>query len=215
MKNLLIKELRLCLHPAAALFLLLSAMLLIPNYPYYVVFFYNGLGAFFICVSGRENNDVLYTMLLPVQKKDLVKARIGFIVLLELAQVLLAVPFAVIRQHMPVGGNAVGMDANIAFFGLSFLLLGLFNYVFFRAYYRDVNKVGVSFLRASIVEFLCIAVLETCDHIVPFLRDRLDTPDPQFLPEKLAVLAAGLLLFCLLTFAAYRKAARSFDAFDL
>lgn len=215
MKNLLSKELRLCLHPAAALFLLLSAMLLIPSYPYYVAFFYNGLGAFFICLTGRENNDIPYTLLLPVKKRDLVKARIGFIVLLELAQLLLAVPFAVIRQRLPVGPNPVGMDANIALFGFSFVLLGLFNEVFFRSYYRNVNKVGASFLRASIAEFLLIAVLETCDHAVPWMRDRLDTPDPQFLTEKLIVLAAGILLFCLMTYLSYRKAARDFEAFDL
>ena len=36
MKNLMRKELVLAMHPASVLFLLLSAMLLIPNYPYYV-----------------------------------------------------------------------------------------------------------------------------------------------------------------------------------
>ena len=33
MKNLMRKELVLAMHPASVLFLLLSAMLLIPNYP--------------------------------------------------------------------------------------------------------------------------------------------------------------------------------------
>ena len=43
MKNLLMKELRLALHPAAVMFLALSAMLLIPNYPMYVILFYTSL----------------------------------------------------------------------------------------------------------------------------------------------------------------------------
>ena len=58
MKNLLLKEWRLALHPAALLFLCLSSMLLIPSYPYFVIFFYTCLGLFFICLSGRENKDI-------------------------------------------------------------------------------------------------------------------------------------------------------------
>ena len=58
MKNLLYKELRLALHPTAILFLFLSAMLLIPGYPYYVVFFYTCLGIFCICRNGRESRDI-------------------------------------------------------------------------------------------------------------------------------------------------------------
>ena len=58
MNRLLQKELRLAMHPASVGFLLLSALLLIPNYPYYVTFFYTSLGVFFICLGGRENKDV-------------------------------------------------------------------------------------------------------------------------------------------------------------
>ena len=44
MKNLMRKELLLAMHPASVLFLLLSAMLLIPNSPYSVICFYTCLG---------------------------------------------------------------------------------------------------------------------------------------------------------------------------
>ena len=33
--------------------LALSALVLVPNYPYGVVFFYSTLGLFFICLGGR------------------------------------------------------------------------------------------------------------------------------------------------------------------
>ena len=62
MKQLLYKEWRLAMHPTALLFLGLSLMLLIPNYPYYVTFFYTTLGIFFICVNGRENRDITYML---------------------------------------------------------------------------------------------------------------------------------------------------------
>lgn len=127
----------------------------------------------------------------------------------------LAVPFAILRQSLPLPGNQVGMDANIAFFGLSFLLLGLMNALFFPRYYAAPNKVGRVFARTAVISGLFIAVLETLAHILPLFRDQLDTPDPQFLPVKLICL--GLELFCFggCTWLAYRCAAARFEKLDL
>lgn len=69
-------------------------------------------------------------MLLPVRKKDIVKSRYLFVIKLQSMQVILAVPFAILRQNFNLLGNQVRMDANIAFFDLSFLMLGIFNLVF-------------------------------------------------------------------------------------
>ena len=216
MKNLLYKELRLALQAPAVLFLFLSAMLIIPNYPYYVTFFYTALGLFFCCQLGRENNDVYYTLSLPVRKRDAVTARFLLAVLLEAAQLLLAVPFAFLRQSFQsLGGNAVGMDANVALFGLSLLMLGLFNLTFFPAYYKDPRKVGGPFVKGCVVVFVFIVVAEACAHAVPFFHDKLDTMHGAFLPEKLAVLAAGLVLWALLTLLAWKKSVRSFEKLDL
>ena len=215
MKQLLNKELRLAMHPTAPMFLLLSVMLIIPNYPYYVVFFYTGLAVFFTCLGGRENNDVFYTLMLPVAKADIVKARFAFVILLESAQIAFAVPFAIIRQRMNLPGNQAGMDANIALFGLSFAMLGLFNYIFFTIYYKDVNKVGKAFVWSSTAVFVFIAIAETCVHIVPFFRDYLDTPDPQYINYKLAVLCLGLLVYAALTYFAFKRSVRSFEMLDI
>lgn len=215
MKNLLLKEFRLALHPTNLIFLSFSAMVLIPNYSYYVIFFYTGLGVFFTCLTGRENRDIAYSVSLPVRKVYIVRARFAFVVLVELAQIILAIPFAILRQHINIPENLVGMDANIAFFGLSFLMLGLFNAAFFRVYYRDVNKIGTAFLAATAVVTLFIFFAEGATHVVPFFKNELNTNDPAFLPAKLAVLASGMLAFAALTFIAYLKSARSFEAMDL
>ena len=215
MKNVLKKELLLALHPTAPLFLLLSAMLIIPNYPYYVVFFYNALAIFFTCLLGRENNDVFYSLTLPIPKRDIVKGRFAFVVLLQVAQLVIAVPFALLRQQMPLPGNQVGMDANIALFGLSLILMGLFNLVFFAIYYKDINKVGTAFAWGSAVVFVYICIAEAAAHVVPFFRDVLDTKDPQNLSAKLLVLAIGGLLYAAFTLLAYRRAVQTFEVQDL
>lgn len=213
MRALLNKELRLAMHPAALMFLALSAMLLIPSYPYCVVFFYTGLGIFFICLNGRETNDIGYTLLLPVRKRDAVTARFLTALLLEGTQLLLAVPFALLRADFGTP-NEAGMDANAALFGCALALLGLFNFAFFRRYYRAPDKVGRAFFIASAEYFAGMLVLESLCFAVPFVRERLDTQDPAHLPERLAVLALGAAVFGLCTALAHKKAVRSFESLD-
>ena len=215
MNNLLYKEFKLAMHPTALIFLSLSAMMLIPNYPYYVTFFYTSLGIFFMCLSGRENNDIFYTMTLPVRKKDIVKSRFLFVAIIQMAQVLTAIPFAYVRSLYDMPGNLVGINANTAFFGLSFVIMGLFNFVFFIKYYKDTNKVGAAFGWGSLVMAIFMIIAETSTHVVPFMKNYLDTNDPEFIQYKLMVLVVGILSYCLLTFAAYKKSVISFEALDL
>ncbi|MDD3410010.1 MAG: ABC-2 transporter permease [Eubacteriales bacterium] len=215
MKNLLWKELRLAIHPTTFVFWGLSAMLLIPSYPYYVVFFYTALGLFFVCLTGRENHDIEYSLTLPIRKRDVVRARIVFAVCIEAVQMLIAIPFALLRSHMPDPRNLAGMDANIALFGIALILLGLFNHSFFTRYYRAPEKAGKAFAISSIWTFVYILLAEASVQVFPFFKIRLDTPDPLFLMEKLWTLGIGLAAFALLTWHACRKAERSFEALDL
>lgn len=215
MKDMLYKEFKLAMHPTSIIFLSLSAMMLIPNYPYYMTFFYTTLAIFFTCLSGRGNHDIFYTMTVPIRKRDIVKSRFFLIIILQFAQVITAIPFAIIRGAFNMPGNYVGMDANIAFFGLSFLMLGLFNLVFFTKYYKNTDKVGKSFLMGTIVVSLFIIIAEASAHAVPFVKNYLDTKDPEFLPYKLVVLAAGIILYIVLTFFSYHRSVRTFEALDL
>lgn len=215
MKALLYKEFTLAMHPASLLFLALSAMLLIPNYPYYVVFFYNSLGVFFICVTGREMHDVFYTVSQPVKKRDVVTARMVTAVSLQLVQTVIAIPFAWLRNVLMPFGNDGGMDANTALFGVALVLMGLFNLVFFTAYYACPDKPGVAFVKSLVAYCTAMVAAEACVFAVPYVRDNLDTPDPQSMPVKLFVLCVGIVLYALLTFAAWRKAQKSFEALDL
>lgn len=215
MGNLLKKELRLALHPTAPIFLLLSSMLMIPNYPYLVIFFYTGLAVFFTCLTGRENHDVVFTMLLPVAKKDVVKARVMLVALLEITQCLVAIPFAALRQTLIPEPNMVGMDANMALLAFALVQMGLFNLVFFHVYYRDVRRVGTAFVWSSVATFLYICIEEALTHMVPLFRDVLDTPDTAHFVEKLLALLLGVVLFSLMTWFACVRAQRDFELQDL
>ncbi len=215
MKNLLYKEFRLASHPAAFLFLGLAAMMMIPNYPLTVTFFYPCLGTFFICLNGRENRDIFYTMLLPVKKRDLVRARYLLAGAFQAGQILLCVPFLFLRSLYPPVGNAVGLDANLALLGFGLVQMGLFNLVFFPRYYKDPSKVGGPFLLGSVVVFLWISLAEAVPHFVPFIRDRLDTPLFQFLPEKGMVFLLGTAFYAVFTLLSCRISEKRFETLDL
>jgi hypothetical protein len=215
MKELLIKEMKLALHPTAIIFLSFVAMVMIPNYPYEVNYFYTTLGIFFICLNGRENKDIYYSMLLPIRKKDIVKARFGLICGIELLQLLLTVPFVLLKTMICPLPNQVGMDANVAFFGIGFLLFGIFNFTFLTSYYKDVNQVGRAYGISSILIFVYMAIEIVLVHAVPFLRDYADTMDPQYMGSKVIVLLVGCLLYAILTFMAYQKSVKMFESFDL
>lgn len=215
MKNLLNKEFRLASHPAAFLFLGLAAMMCIPNYPLTVTFFYPCLGAFFICLTGRENRDIFYSMLLPVEKTKLVWARVLMVCILQLFQVVLCVPFLFLRSLYPPVGNVVGLDANLALLGFGLAQMGLFNLVFFPLYYKNPSRVGVPFLVGSAAVLLWACLSESLPHFVPFVRDQLDTGLFEFLPEKVAVFLIGLGLFTGLSLLSGFCGARRFERLDI
>lgn len=213
--QILHKELRLALHPAALLFVFFGAMLLIPSYPYYVVTFYGTLGVFFCFMNARENRDLYYSAVLPVPKRAMVRGRVLFVTVLELAQIVLAVPFAIVSVRInPNGGNPVGIDPNVAFFGLSLLLFGIFNGVFLPRFYRTGVNVGRSYLLAIVPVTLYIFAAEALVHL-PGLGAYLDGTTAAAQLAQLPVLAGGGALFVLLTWLGYRRAAAHFERVDL
>lgn len=212
--KLLQKEFKLAVHPTVFIFMNLSTMLLIPNYIYYVAFFYTCLGLFFTCLSGRENKDILYMLLLPVKKSDIVKARCLSIVAVELLQIACSIPFAIIRARLIPGANLAGIDANMALYGLIFLMFGLFNVSFLTNYYRDTGKVGRAFVIACTVITIYIGIVETAVHAIPFVGDTLDTPGMEFMEIKAGVLIVGIILYSVLSIWSFYRCADIFDRQD-
>ncbi len=215
MKKLLKKELLLSFHPTAAIFVAMAAMVLIPNYPYYVSFFYAGLAVFFTCITGRENNDVFFSMMLPISKKDIVKARYGYVLLIELTQILLAVGFALIKSVLQFPANSAGIEANMAMFGVALFMLSIFNLIFFAIYYRNVKKPGVAAIFASVAYFLLLGIFEVLVFIIPFARDKIDTFDPLFWEYKLIILAVGVVSFIVINILSYLSSVKNFSKQDI
>lgn len=212
MMTLFKKEWKLVMMPVPLLFLLLSGLVLIPNYPYYVTFFYTTLGIFLMMQSARENRDLYYMALLPVTKREMVKARFSLVLTIEAMQVLVCIPFLLLRASYGEIKNAVGMEANIAFLGFSLVLLGLFNRIFFPMHYKNLGK---PFVVSSAALALGMIILETLQHVLPYLKDVCDSYEAADQLRQLPVLFGGLLAFVLLTVRSFSISVRRFENADL
>ncbi len=216
MKDLLYKEFKLALHQTTIIFMSFSMMLLIPSYPYYVAFFYTTLSLFFTFMSGRENKDIFYTVMLPIKKRDAVKARCWMVAIIELAHIIISIPFAVISSKIsPSGGNMAGIDANAAFFGLVLIMFAFFNFVFITTFYKTAYKIGRAFVYGGIVITIFIVAAEALVWIPSPVQAYLDTTAPGSFLSQLPLLLAGVAVWVLMMLLTYRKSADSFEKVDL
>ena len=215
--KLLKKEFCLCSHPTNYIFSAMCLFVFIPNYPYGVMFFFAGLSVFFVCLTARENGDAAMSCTLPVPKVYIPIARILMSVIFQCVLIILASICVAIKQlafapdaQINLAGNA----ANTAFIGYGFVLLGLFNIIFFPLHFKCPEKVGVLFIIASCAVFLLIAVGIALRFTAPFVTDVLNTPDPQHLGVKLGVLLAGFICYAVVTVVACVMSARNFVKVD-
>ena len=213
--KLLKKELKLCLHPAAVIMLGLSTLILIPNYPYTVSFFYTMLGLFFVAQGARENHDVTFTLTLPVEKRAVVDGRFLLTLVLELCSLVLAGLMIAVHNALIPGANGAGMEANAVLLGEGLLLFGVFNLFFYPPHFRDVNRIGVPFVTAIVVVFLLITADVVLSYALPFWRDVLDTPDPANMGAKLVFDLVCLGLFAVMTLCSLRISRQRFEKQDI
>ena len=213
MFDLLGKELRLAAHPSTYIFIWMGALALIPAYPYGGGVFFGMLGIFQSIMYARETRDIYFTALLPVRKRDAVKAKLLLAAFVQLVQLLLSVPFAFLRTLYLPEGNPVGMEPNIAWYGFGLMVYGVFDLVYFTQFYKTAYKAGVSFLAALIPVTLGIIAIESSVHF-PGLG-WLDAMDGPALIRQVPILLAGTAVYAAAIVLAYRVGGRRLERVDL
>ncbi len=212
MRNLLYKEFHLTIHPLYYLVALFGALLLIPEWLYFLALMY----FFFITVpniftNGKAQNDIEFSVMLPVRRRDTVKARIVSMVLLELIQITVTAIFVVINILIYPNGNFL-LDANIAFIGFTFIIFGLYNIIFFPMFYKTAYKIALPVITAMTAVILFAAGVEMLVMLVPAAKVLDGTKD---MTIQLPLLFGGIVLFALLSFAAFKISAKRFERIDI
>ena len=97
MKKLLYKEIVLCTNVQVVLFAVFALFVLIPSWPPAIAFIYPLSGLMSLFPRGLANKDIEYTSLLPVKKTDIVKGKLLYLCLIEIAVIILATIGGIIR----------------------------------------------------------------------------------------------------------------------
>ena len=217
MRNLLDKELRLATPLLTFLFLSFTAMTFIPGYPILC-------GAFFVCFGifqgyqfGREHGDVLYTVLLPVRKKDVVKAKYAAAVVLQMLAFALFCAFVGVRMVFLADAQAYEtnalMGANPTFLAFVMLIFAAFNAVFIGGFFRTAYGIGKPFTAFAVAAFVIIGIGETLHHL-PGLEWLNARSFPQA-GRQLPVLLAAVCLYAVATAISCRRSQCRFEQIDL
>lgn len=217
MSALLAKETRLAALLLTYLFIGFGVMAMLPGYPILCGAFFVSLGIFQSFQSAREANDIVYSALLPVAKRDVVKGKYQFVLLIELCAFAVMAVCTLVRMTLLVDApvylqNAL-MTANPFFLGMALLIFGLFNVIFVGGFFTTSYAIGKPFVIFTVATFLTIGIAEALHHF-PGL-EALNAFGFDHMVLQAFLLAMGVLLFAALTYLSYKKACEDFERTDL
>ena len=217
MTKLIYKELKLSASPLSYIFIAAAFLTFVPGYPILLGAFFTTLGIFYSFQTMRENNDIQYSLLLPVAKADVVKSKFVFTVLIECCSFILMTVITLIRMLLlkdaaVYTSNAL-MCANLSFLGFALLIFGLFNVVFVGGFFKTAFYFGKPFIAYCIISFIVIVIAEALHHL-PGMDSFNSFGFDRLFPQG-AVLCIGLLLFVVLTSFGIKKSEQIFERIDL
>ncbi len=217
MRKMLKKEMTLSASFLSYLFIAFALLAFCPGYPILLSAFFVCLGLFQSFQYAREANDIVYSSLLPVPKADVVRGKYAFCVLIELCAFILSAIVTLLRmtalsEAAAYRANAL-MNANPAFLGFMMLIFGLFNAIFVRGFFRTGYYFAKPFVAFIIVSFVVVLIAEALHH-VPGL-EAVNAFGFEHAVLQAAILAAGAVVFVLLTLVSEKSAIRLFEKVDL
>lgn len=217
MNNLLLKELKLGVNPFFyALPFLTGALALIPSWLYFFVTLY----FCFITVPNmfagyKSQNDLIFTSILPVTKNNIVKAKITVVVILELLHVGVAMIYSLISSYLYPDITYYFFTPNLGFWGLTFVMLAIFNFIFFTVYYKTAYKYGVASIVSITAAILFAGGAEWLGIANSTIFDLFKGSGADNLGIQLSILIGGILLFALATIIAYYISIKRFEKVEL
>ena len=217
MRNVMRKEMRLSASVLSYLFIAFGVMFLLPGYPVLCGVFFVTLGIFQSFQTAREANDIVFSALLPIAKRDVVKGKFLFVCFIELCSFLLMAIVTVLRMTVLSEAEAYRhnalMNANPFALGMALLIFGLFNLIFVGGFFRTAHKFAKPFVSYIIATFLVIGAGESVHHF-PGL-EAVNAFGFEHIILQLALFAAGAACYVVLTLISFRNACKRFEKIDL
>ena len=226
MKALIYKELKLAMHPICYVFIVLFPfMILIPSYPLGIGFIYvlTCYPILFLGANkGQQSNDLLYSTLLPVRKKDIVMSRILTVIFMQIAFILaMTALYPVARiinnaiaqsaekpsEYMIPG---LGLDSYVLLVAIALIGYAIADIIFFPIYYKHGKSIVMSTL-FTILGFVVYIGVFTIG--LPFIPG-LDFLNNLHLGIQFAILGAAILMSLGLHVVVYKVSSKRLEMVD-
>ena len=217
MRNILLKEVKLSASLLSFLFIPFGLMFLLPGYPILCGVFFVTLGIFQSFQNAREANDMVFSALLPISKRDVVKGKYLFTCTIELCSGLLmtlavALRMTVFSDAAVYRSNAL-MNGNLFALGMAFVGFGLFNLIFVGGFYNTEYKFVPPIVGNIIAVFLTIGIAEALHYIPGF--GFLNAFGMEYFAVQLLLMGLGVVFYLAVTLLSYQKACKRFEKIDL
>ena len=226
MKALIYKELKLAMHPICYIFIILFPfMILIPSYPLGIGFIYvlTCYPILFLGANkGQQSNDLLYSTLLPVRKKDIVMARIITVIFMQIAFILVMTSLYPVARII---NNAIaqsaekpseymipglGLDSYVLLLAIALVGYAIADIIFFPIYYKHGKSIVMSTLFTILGFVVYIGVLTIG---LPFIPG-LDILNNLHLCIQFTILIAAILISFGLHVVVYKVSSKRLEKVD-
>lgn len=231
MKNLFYKEIKLSIHWLCyVLIVLLSTEALAPGIPagIHLVYLPVNYTMLFIGVNkATSTNDLLYSLTLPIKKRDVIKARLISIGFLQIIYFALIFAFLLLTElkfvpemlandpkSLETMIEGIGARQGIAFLGVSLATFAFSDVAYFLIYYRTGKSIVAASIVAPLVVLACAIVFDVLPAIL--LGNEIFTigsASANYLIQ-VAFLVVGLGLYIGSRFLITNKCAKSLEKLD-
>ncbi|PZD96554.1 hypothetical protein DNH61_07070 [Paenibacillus sambharensis] len=212
MYNLIMKDVKLGVPFIFFLFpVLMGALMLIPGWIYFIVLLY----FCWITVPNLFNqfkaqNDLMFTSMMPVTKRNMVKARVLVIVGLELLHILIAAIFGVFTMLLYPNLTYLFFPPNIGFWGLGMMMFAIFNIIFIPIFYKTAYKFGWALFFSVMAAMLFAGIAQWVGIQHPVVNDIFYGTGAEQVALQAIILVTGIVIFAAFSIIAYRLAFRRF-----
>ncbi|MGG1638373.1 ABC-2 transporter permease [Paenibacillus sp. FSL K6-3182] len=217
MYNLLMKELKLGVSPFFYIMpFLTGALMLIPSWLYFLVILYFCFLTIPNMFAGyKSQNDLIFTNMLPVTKKDIVKAKVYVIVILELMHIIVAMIYGLITIRLYPNLTYFFFKPSFGFWGLCFVMIAIFNIILISMYYKTAYKYGAATIVSITAAILFAGGAEWLGIQNSFVYDLFKGNGTDQLGIHLSILFSGIVIFAIFTIIAYHIAIKRFQKVEI
>ena len=224
MKSLLYKEFKLAMHPLIYIFVFVfPLMALIPNYPIVISFIYvcSCYPILFLGANkGQQSNDIYFSCLLPVRRKDIVKVRLFLLSIIQLISIVLVTIYGAIgslyKEDILIEAGDKISDVGFGFgqigsvIGFVLLCFSIYDLIFVTCFYKSGRAIVSSTLLGMLgfMILLCITTLLLPIAITSYFYFFSN------IYVQIITVILGVIIYFLIHYLTYIKASKLFEKVD-